>query len=45
MNKAANISRWDILSRSVSIDLEVDPKKAKIFALAAVAQVLNVTQN
>lgn len=38
MNKAANISRWGVLSRSVSIDLEVDPEKAKIFALAAVAQ-------
>ncbi len=36
MNKAANISRWDVLSRSVSVDLEVDPSKAKIFALAAV---------
>jgi len=38
MNKAANIGRWDVLSRSVSIDLEVDPEKAKIFALAAVVQ-------
>lgn len=38
MNKVTNISRLDVLSRSVSIDLEVDPKEAKIFALAAVAQ-------
>ncbi len=38
MNKTENINRCDVLSRCVSIDLEVDPEKAKIFALAAVAQ-------
>lgn len=38
MNRAASFSRWDVLSRAVSIDLEVDPDKARIFALAAVAQ-------
>jgi ATP-dependent DNA helicase RecQ len=38
MNKATNTLQWDVLSRSVSIDLEVDPEKAKIFALAAVTQ-------
>ena len=38
MNKTENINRCDVLSRSVSIDLEVDPERAKIFALAAVAQ-------
>ena len=36
MNKVADISGLDILNRSVSIDLEVDPEKAQIFALAAV---------
>lgn len=38
MNSAENISSWGILSRSVSVDLEVDPDKAKIFALSAVAR-------
>jgi ATP-dependent DNA helicase RecQ len=38
MDKTENINRCDVLSRSVSIDLEVDPGKAKIFALATVAQ-------
>ena len=36
MNTATNISQFDFLSRSISIDLEVDPEKAKIFAFAAV---------
>lgn len=36
MNKAASFSSWGVLSRSVSIDLEVDPDRAKIFAFAAV---------
>ena len=38
MNTVANIRQSDILGRSVSIDLEVDPEKARIFAFAAVAQ-------
>jgi ATP-dependent DNA helicase RecQ len=38
MNKTENTNRCDVLSRSVSIDLEVDPARVKIFALAAVAQ-------
>jgi ATP-dependent DNA helicase RecQ len=38
MNTAAIKNQTDILSRSVSIDLEVDPEKARIFAFAAVAQ-------
>ena len=41
MNKVAYISGLDILNRSVSIDLEVDPDKAQIFALAAVARDVN----
>lgn len=41
MNKVADISALDILNRSVSIDLEVDPEKAQIFALAAVARDVN----
>ena len=36
MNAAADIRQPDILARCVSIDLEVDPEKAKIFAFAAV---------
>jgi ATP-dependent DNA helicase RecQ len=38
MNETADVNHWNVLSRCVSIDLEVDPNKAKIFALAAVAQ-------
>ncbi len=38
MNTAADIRQSDILDRCVSIDLEVDPEKAKIFAFAAVAR-------
>lgn len=38
MNTAAGIRQSDILDRCVSIDLEVDPKEAKIFAFAAVAR-------
>ena len=38
MNTAADIKQSDILDRCVSIDLEVDPEKAKIFAFAAVAR-------
>ncbi|WP_425091496.1 RecQ family ATP-dependent DNA helicase [Tropicimonas sp. S265A] len=37
MNKVTDIARSEILSRSVSIDLEVNPDKAQIFALAAVS--------
>lgn len=36
MNTVADIRQPDILTRCVSIDLEVDPEKAKIFAFAAV---------
>lgn len=38
MNTAVDIRQSDILDRCVSIDLEVDPEKAKIFAFAAVAR-------
>ena len=38
MNTVANIRLPDILGRCVSIDLEVDPEKARIFAFAAVTQ-------
>src|SRR6056297_3161749 len=38
MNTIADIVRLDILDRSVSIDLEVNPDRAEIFALAAVAR-------
>ncbi|CTQ55351.1 ATP-dependent DNA helicase RecQ [Roseibium album] len=34
----ARISQSELLTRSVSIDLEVDPKKASVFAFAAVSQ-------
>lgn len=37
-NKADTPRRWSILDRSVSIDLEVDPEQAKIFAFAAVSK-------
>jgi len=37
MNTAVNTMQSEILRRSVSIDLEVNPEKAKIFAFAAVA--------
>lgn len=37
-NTVANQRQADLLARCVSIDLEVDPKKARIFALAAVTQ-------
>lgn len=36
MNTVANIRKPGILGRCVSIDLEVDPEKARIFAFAAV---------
>ena len=36
MNNVADIRQPDILARCVSIDLEVDPEKAKIFSFAAV---------
>jgi ATP-dependent DNA helicase RecQ len=38
MNTVANIIQSDILDHCVSIDLEVDPEKARIFAFAAVTQ-------
>ncbi len=38
MNKVADINTSDILRRCVSIDLEVDPERARIFAFAAVVQ-------
>lgn len=38
MNTAAEIRQSNILDRCVSIDLEVDPEKAKIFAFAAVVR-------
>jgi hypothetical protein len=38
MTKAATICQRDLLRRCVSIDLEVDPAQAKIFAFAAVTQ-------
>ena len=38
MNTTAIIRRSDFLNRCVSIDIEVDPDKAKIFAFAAVAR-------
>ena len=38
MNSAADVRLSDILDRCVSIDLEVDPEKARIFAFAAVAR-------
>lgn len=38
MNTVANIRKPDILGRCVSIDLEVDPEKARIFAFAAVTR-------
>lgn len=38
MNNAVKIGPFDLLARSVSIDLEVDPREAKIFAFAAVAR-------
>jgi len=38
MNTVANIRQADILERCVSIDLEVEPEKVRIFAFAAVTQ-------
>jgi len=38
MNTVAKTRQADILGRCVSIDLEVDPEKARIFAFAAVTQ-------
>ena len=38
MNKVADINTSDILRRCVSVDLEVDPEMARIFAFAAVVQ-------
>ncbi len=38
MNSAAPIRRSNILDRCISIDLEVDPDKARIFAFAAVGR-------
>ena len=38
MNMDENLCQYPLLARSISIDLEVDPGKAKIFAFAAVVQ-------
>jgi len=38
MDEVVSVSSLNIMSRCISIDLEVDPEKARIFAFAAVTQ-------